>query len=237
MIPSEKAFIIDNPRKTKIMTDKKFPRTFHLPFSPGFTSDDKVMKSTDSFIGKEVVATIKKDGENSTLRRDMFHARSIDSRHHPSRDWLAKFHASIAHDIPEGWRICGENLYARHSIAYNNLKSYFMGFSVWNQENVALNWDDTLEIFELLGIEPVETIYRGVFDEEMLKKLAKTWDVTKEEGFVVRLASEIRYEDYKISVGKWVRPAHVQTDDHWMHKEIIPNVLGNFEDKQFATEK
>lgn len=65
-----------------------------------------------------------------------FHARSVDSRHHISRDWLAQFHSSIAYNIPEGWRICGEYLYAKHSIFYENLPSYFLGFSIWNEKKM-----------------------------------------------------------------------------------------------------
>lgn len=162
---------------------------------------------------------------NCTMYTDGFHARSIDSRHHPSRDWLARFHASIAHDIPAGWRICGENLYAQHSIAYTDLPSYFMGFSVWNEENVALSWDDTLEMFELLGIIPVPELYRGPFDEAVLKRIAAELDTEKEEGFVVRVARPFHYDDFKTSIAKWVRSHHVQTDKHWMHRGIVPNGL------------
>jgi hypothetical protein len=191
----------------------------------GRSSDDKVLKSTEGFQGQEVVVTLKMDGENTTLYRDGYHARSLDSRHHPSRDWLKAFHGTFSHDIPEGWRICGENLYARHSVAYEDLPSYFMGFSVWDAHNFALSWDATLEIFELLGIEPVPTLYRGVFDQALLENLAKSLDTQRNEGFVVRLASRVAYDKFSTSVAKWVRPAHVQTDEHWMHSALVLNQL------------
>lgn len=54
------------------------------------------------------------------------------SRYTPSRDWIKALHGQIAHEIPEGWRLCGENLYARHSIAYDALPSYFTLFSIWD---------------------------------------------------------------------------------------------------------
>jgi len=204
------------------MVKMKYPRTPHLPFSMGRTSDDKVLKTLKHFDGREVVATVKMDGENTTMYNDAYHARSIDSRHHPSRDWLARFHATIAHDIPNGYRICGENLFARHSIAYDNLPSYFMGFSVWDGVK-ALSWDDTLEFLELLGITPVKELYRGLFDEQVLQDLAKNLDTETNEGFVVRIADSFDYTDFGTSVAKWVRASHVQTDTHWMHGEIIPN--------------
>lgn len=99
----------------------KYPRTPHLPGSLGCTSDDKVLATTSHFAGKAVIVSEKMDGENSTIYNDGYHARSIDSRHHPSRDWLTAFHATVAYKIPAGWRLCGENLYARHSIPYVDL--------------------------------------------------------------------------------------------------------------------
>ena len=203
----------------------KYPRTYHLPFSPGVSSDDKVLKDLNCFAAQEVVVTVKMDGENTTLYSDGFHARSIDSRHHSSRDWLAQFHASIAHNIPKGWRVCGENLYARHSIAYTSLPSYFLGFSIWDDTNTSLSWDDSITYFELLGITPVDTLYRGTFDEAVLKTLAKTIDTQSQEGFVVRTVNSFHYSEFKHRVAKWVRPKHVNTSSHWMHAAVVPNTL------------
>ena len=109
----------------------KYPRTMHFPFSPGMTNDDKVIKNYDRFEGQEVVITEKMDGENSTLYRDYCHARSLDSRNHVSRDWLKRFHREFAYRIHPEVRICGENLYASHSLFYDDLESYFYGFSIW----------------------------------------------------------------------------------------------------------
>lgn len=41
----------------------KYPRSFHLPWSRGYTHDDKVAKNVNHFIGKEVVVTEKLDGK------------------------------------------------------------------------------------------------------------------------------------------------------------------------------
>lgn len=203
----------------------KYPRTFHLPWSPGMTSDDKVLRSVSGLLSREVVVTEKVDGENTSLYRTGFHARSLDSRHHPSRDWLAQYHATFAHDIPENWRVCGENLYARHSLSYTNLPSFFLGFSVWDDQNRCLSWDDTLEFFELLGITPVPVLMRGHLTEADLLALAKGLDLDRQEGFVVRPTAAFSYDDFNTHVGKYVRPGHVQTDKHWAHQAIVPNQL------------
>lgn len=210
------------------MNRTKYPRTVHFPWSPGATSDDKTLTSTDQFVGKEVVVTEKMDGENTTIYHGGFtHARSLDSAFHPSREWIRRFAGEIGHLIPEDMRICGENLYAQHSIPYNGLKSYFYGFSIWDEHDIALSWDETIVWFELLGIATVPVLYRGVYDETIIKKL---WDESKRdvvEGYVCRLATAISYDDFQNSVAKFVRPSHVQTSEHWMHETVVKNELAS----------
>jgi len=204
----------------------KYPRTYHLPWSPGLQNDDKRVESLDPFYGKIVSVSWKMDGENASCYSDHYHARSLDSKHHPSRDWMKSFHGSIKHLIPENWRVCGENLYAKHSIHYDDLPSYFMGFSIWNDENICLSWKETLEWFELIGICPVETVWEGPFEEFIAQHETIDALVTGNiEGYVVRNIESFHYADFSSNVCKVVREGHVQTDKHWMHQAIIPNQM------------
>ena len=208
----------------------KYPRTFHLPWSLGYTSDDKVLKDMSCFEGNTFIITEKMDGENSTLAREYYHARSLDSKDHPSRSWIKQFHASIKRDIPEGWRICGENLYAKHSISYDNLKSYFYCFSIWDENNYCLSWKETVEFCQLLGIEHVPILRDDFMWTEWVPRLMEDHDWTgynpaTMEGYVVRNSDGFVYEDFGDNVAKFVRPNHVTTDTHWMHSEVIPNKL------------
>lgn len=211
-------------------TRYKYPRTPHLPWSPGATSDDVYCVCTQSFQGKEVVITEKMDGENTTLYNNHCHARSLDSRHHPSRDWVKRFHASLRNDIPDNWRICGENVFAQHSIVYNNLESYFYGFSIWDEGNCCLAWEETLTWFDILGITPVPILYRGLWDEALVKGLSV--DTAHSEGYVVRLTEPFSYADFGNAIAKWVRTNHVTTQQHWMHAQVVPNGLKIKEDQQ-----
>jgi hypothetical protein len=204
----------------------KYPRTPHLPWSPGATNDDRVLSSVDHFEGKEVIITEKMDGENCNFYRDYLHPRSTTYSPHPSRDWIKKFHAQIRHEIPEGWRICGENLFAKHSIHYLNLHSYFVAFSIWTDQNIALSWAETVEYCELLGITPVRSLHEGIFEESYIRDtFTRDLDFTVIEGYVVRLASSFSFENFSTSIAKYVRAKHVQTDEHWMYQPVIPNVL------------
>jgi len=200
----------------------KYPRTYHFEWSPGKTSDDKTQFDLSNFEGKYVTITEKMDGENTTLYRDYIHARSLDSADHPSRHWVKGLWGSIKHDIPEGWRICGENLYAKHSIHYKDLLSYFMVFSIWDADNMCLSVKNTLEWCDLLGLKFVPILYYGKFDLDKIKEFKI--DENK-EGFVMRLSGEFHYDDFNKSVVKWVRKNHVTTDSHWMRNAIIKNKL------------
>lgn len=202
---------------------KKYPSTPHLPISKGRQFDDTSVEDYSNFIGREVVITEKMDGENASLYRDHYHARSLDSRHHPSRDWIKSFWGAHRFSIPEAWRLCGENLYARHSIGYDALPSYFMLFSVWNQHNYSVSWDDVTSMADDMGILTVPVLYRGEFDLEELKRISRTMDLNAKEGFVIRNADSFHYDDFSKNMGKFVRPAHVTTETHWMHAQIVPN--------------
>ncbi len=207
------------------MNHFKFPRTRHFQWSRSKGEDDKEHSTTEQFEGEEVVATIKYDGENTSMYRDHYHARSLDSRHHPSRDAVKAIWGGLRFLIPDNWRVCGENVYAEHSIAYDDLESYFYGFSVWDDRNVALDWDTTLARFAEWGVTPVRELYRGIYDEKAIRGL---WDESKRstmEGYVVRVVREIPYAEYGNLVGKFVRKGHVQTDQHWMSKAVVPNKL------------
>ena len=208
-----------------LFTDKiKYPRTYHLPWSPGATKDDRILNNTDIF--NNVIVTVKMDGENTTMYSNYIHARSIEDNPHPSRSWIKSFHASIKHNIPEGWRVCGENLYAKHSINYNNLKSYFYVFSIWNANNICLSWDDTLLYCKVLDLVIVPELYRGPYNENEIKKLYKEhYNENEMEGYVVRNEGEFHYKDFRNNVGKYVRKSHVTTHGHWMRSKLEINNL------------
>jgi hypothetical protein len=206
----------------------KYPRTYHLPWSPGYTDDDRVMKDPDACFGQaEVVVTEKMDGECTTMYPDGIHARSTEYSPHPSRDRVRALHASIAHDIPAGWRLCGENLYAVHSLEYDSLPSFFLLFSVWDQRNECLSWADTKLWATLLGLKTVPVLYQGTWDPKEIRRLggdvATSVYGTKREGYVVRTTNGFHYKDFRNKIAKYVRKDHVVSHGHWMHQTVRPN--------------
>ncbi|RKE19675.1 RNA ligase family protein [Streptomyces sp. TLI_171] len=201
-----------------------YPRTPHLPWSPGAAADDLRSGDLSGLAGAEVVVTEKLDGENTTLYADGLHARSLDSAHHPSRAWVKGLQGRIGAHLPAGWRICGENLFARHSLAYTDLDSWFYGFSVWTAEDRCLDWDATVRFLRRLGVPAPRVLWRGRYDERALRALK--FDLNRQEGYVVRTVDGFDRGEFGRRVAKWVRPQHVQTDTHWMHAAVVENGLG-----------
>jgi hypothetical protein len=213
-----------------LFTDRvKYPRTYHLPWSPGVKKDDRKLDYSDlvHLASGEIVITVKMDGENTTMGTSYMHARSVDYDPHPSRSWAKALHSRIAFDIPPGWRVCGENLFAKHSIEYKHLEDYFLVFSVWNDKNECLSWDETLEWTALLGLKTVPVMYRGPWlDPAALDALhAPVFAGDPCEGYVIRTASQFSYREFRQCVAKYVRADHVQTHGHWMRSRVEPNKL------------
>lgn len=209
------------------MADKyKYPRTYHFPWSDSVMSDDRIFVDFNNLEGKEVVVTEKMDGENTSIYNDGTHARSIDSKFHPSRTWVKKIQGEIGWNLTDSERLCGENLYAKHSIEYNELDSYLYIFGYW-EGTLCHNWDRTCERASELGLSVVPELYRGVWDKDVMMTLKDDILASKgsKEGYVVRLVESFDMNLFKSSVGKYVRPNHVITDQHWMFSELIPNKL------------
>jgi hypothetical protein len=209
----------------------KHPRIYHVPWSPGLKNDDRRHPSMEIFESKQVIVTIKMDGENTTMYNDAIHARSIDSQNsnHPSRDMIKNLWGNVKHLINEDERICGENIYAEHSIKYNNLYSYFYVFSMWF-ENLCFGWNTILTQLNniyydsRIKLYTVPIIYEGIYDEKIIKKIGSFYIENgylgdNVEGYVIRNSHEFEHdfnESFCLQYAKYVRENHVQTDEHWL---------------------
>jgi hypothetical protein len=117
--------------------------------------------------------------------------------------------------------------HAVHSITYKDLPSYFMMFSMWI-ENKCLSWDETVEYANILELDVVPVIYDGIYDREKIEAEFKKYEKTN-EGYVIRLADEFTYMDFRKLVGKFVLPSFRQvlnnSHGHWISKKIETNSL------------
>jgi hypothetical protein len=202
----------------------KYPRTYHFLWSPGLKNDDRQLPSTEGWDGREVVITEKMDGEGTTFYHNALHARSMEFEPHPSRERIKAIHAEVGYEIPENYRVCGENLTAVRSLRYENLPSYFMVFNIWNGLT-CLSWGETMEWCALLDLNTVPVIYRGPYSDDLCQELCRQLNPETQEGLVVRPARAFGMVEFPHVVGKYVRAKHVHTDEHWMRKPVEYNGL------------
>lgn len=205
----------------------KYPRTYHLPWSPGTTADDKKLSGPwfENYREKEIVITEKLDGENTSITHFDCFARSHSSA--TRSPWSRNLWDTdgllwqIKDKIAENEVVYGENLYGEHSIHYDRLTAYWYIFAVTNGD-IWYSWDDVCVVSDILNQPHVPELWRGIIkSEEQLHNLIdtfmsqpSTYGIEK-EGCVIRVVDEFGFPDFSKYVCKWVRPNHVQTDEHW----------------------
>ena len=206
----------------------KYPRTYHLPYSPGATKDDKKLQNDwfKYYIGQEIVITAKLDGENIHMNQKDCYARSDGA---PTRSpWSRNIwdpqnglYWKIKQYIGDNETIFGENLYGEHSIHYNKLTDYFHLFAANDGVNW-YSWDDVKMLADIMNIPHVPELWRGmIYKEEELQKLVEKyvyeseWYGDTREGVVIRITDSFPLDDFKHYVCKWVRKDHVTTSIHW----------------------
>lgn len=216
---------------------KKYNRTYHYPFSPGTTSDDRINHTYWDDLQKinRVIHTEKLDGENTCMNGIGIFARSHAAPTlHPWAEYLKPKFSMMQADLRKSdLEIFGENLYATHSIVYPNLPSHFHMFAVRSQD-MWLSWEEVCwyaEFFEfpvvpvLHDMHPTANIDEEIYQALVLHYAAQpsvfgsidpyTGEICTREGIVTRNILEYPVDQFQHNVMKFVRKGHVKTDEHW----------------------
>lgn len=211
---------------------RKYGRTFHYPFSPGTTSDDRINHDYWSDIRSipQVVHTEKLDGENTCLNQYGVFARSHAApTRHPWAQYLKERWHLLKNDLGD-LEIFGENIYAIHSIQYTEIEHHFFVFAVRHLDKW-LSWEEVkfyaamIDFPTVPELELVEPDDQEIFEKDILNlvqqpSIFQSQDVYSEmpctmEGIVSRNTDEYTIEDFKQNVFKYVRKDHVKTNEHW----------------------
>ena len=216
------------------MLSQKYGRTYHYPFSPGTTSDDRINHTYWDDIQhiETLLHTEKLDGENNCLNQFGVFARSHAA---PTTSlWTAPLRERwelIKNDLGE-IELFGENLYAVHSIEYKRLESYYYIFAVRCLDKW-LSWEEVkfyAAMFDFptvpeLGVQNVGNLLEETLKKDILSFSAEPSvfgsidtqtgrDCTR-EGVVSRNLDEYHVNEFAHHVFKYVRKGHVKTDQHW----------------------
>ena len=215
------------------MENTKYPRSYHVDFSPGATSDDKINKLWRDNIQnfKNIVHTEKMDGESTALLSHVVMARSHSApTTHPWADHLKIIHSQIANDLNDmEMGIYGENMYAQHSIIYPKLDSHFFVFGI-RIKDMWLSWEEVKwysAFFDLKTVPElcIQSTINPLLVEKKILELSKEESIfgstetsgiiCTREGTVSRNIEEYHVNDFNENLFKYVRPSHVTTDIHW----------------------
>ncbi len=214
-------------------TQRKYGRTYHYPFSPGTTSDDRINKEywQDLRLIDSLIHTEKLDGENNCLNKYGVFARSHAA---PTVSaWTRQIRQRWQHiknDLGD-IELFGENLYATHSIEYHGLEQDFYLFAVRRKE-MWLSWEEVMfyaELFDFACVPEVTLNNQGQTEAEYRHAVIEQaggagrfapHDVHSglpcaQEGIVTRNAAEFPVTHFSHNVFKYVRKNHVKTDRHW----------------------
>jgi ATP-dependent RNA circularization protein (DNA/RNA ligase family) len=217
----------------------KFPSTPHLALLGGVeVRGDKVMSESErnEFLRHDLVVEEKVDGANLGISFDVEGNIRAQNRgaylHLPSAghwkklsEWLRPRTDALFEQLTERYILFGEWCYAQHSVIYDRLPDWFLGFDVFDKSAAKFfSCSRRDEAFRALGISQVPVIKRGRFSLPELKNLlslSKLGDKPA-EGLYLR----VDQGDWLEQRAKLVRPAFIQSvEQHWSRSSIRANRL------------
>ncbi len=224
------------------MTDAfhKFPHTPHLLWlGLGSPRDDKILKAAEAadFLSAEVIVEEKVDGANLGLslgpdgrvraqsRGNYLASGRSHAQWNPLWPWLAERRDILENGLSNGLVIFGEWCYARHTVPYDALPDWFLGFDIFEVASRRF-WsvERRNEWLRQKGLVSVPEVKRGHLSSKRLPSLLGNSAVgsTPMEGIYLR-----RDQDGWLQArAKVVSTAfQQQIEEHWTRRTVTPNQL------------
>lgn len=218
----------------------KFPSTPHIAWlSARPVRGDKVLAPAEvtEFLAHDVLIeekidganlgiSIKPDGSMSFQNRGNRLEGKLTGQWERLRGWAAEHAIGLRDHLPHEHVLFGEWCYARHTIAYDDLPDWFLGFDIYDtitRRFWATERRDSL--LRQMGIYSVPQVARGRFT---LSDLRRMLDAPSSLGSAPREGIYLRQErnGWLVTRAKLVRPEFVQQiAEHWSKGPIQPNRL------------
>ena len=218
----------------------RYPHTPHLLWlGSGVPRGDKILseeQATEMLRGPVVVEE-KVDGANIGLsvgesgeirvqnRGGYLRREHAHPQFGPLWAWSKAREAALAESLGKHLILFGEWCYAVHTVRYDRLPDWFLGFDVFDRKEAGF-WDTARRdnLLSHLGLRPVPRIAKGRITRARLSALIGISVVGREpmEGIVARQEGSGR----TLLRAKVVREAFTQAiQDHWSRKPLRPNGL------------
>lgn len=220
----------------------KFPSTPHIATLSGVdVRSDKVLSESErmEFLRHVLVVEEKIDGANLGISFDSDGNIQVQNRgaylYPPwSGQWKNLWKWLVPHIDPlfdhltNQFILFGEWCYARHSVFYDRLPDWFLGFDIYDKQNGQF-WSVARrdELLKTLGLAQVPRLAQGRFTLKDLEGLLSRSKIGSQpaEGLYLR----VEQKDWLVQRGKLVRPKFVQSIiRHWSYFDISPNRLRTY---------
>ena len=229
-----------NSRSSIMDTFHKFPHTPHLVWlGEGSPRDDKILTSIQAaeFLSGEVIIEEKVDGANLGLslgpdgrvraqsRGNYLAPGRSHAQWNPLWPWLAERRDRLEDGLRGGLMLFGEWCHARHTVPYDALPDWFLGFDVFemaagkfwsvNRRNVWLREQ---------GIVAVPEVWRGRVQLNQIKSMlghSAVGHVPMEGIYLRRDGIEWLHSRAKVVSAVFKQ----QIEEHWTRRPVVPNHL------------
>ena len=190
----------------------------------------------NEFLRHELVVEEKVDGANLGISFDAEGNIRAQNRgaylHLPSTgqwkklsEWLSPRTDALFEQLTDRYIIFGEWCYAQHSVIYDRLPDWFLGFDIFDKSTAKFfSYSRRDQAFRALGILQVPVIKRGRFLLSELSSLLSQSKLSDKpaEGLYLRFDQG----DWLEQRAKLVRPAFIQSvEQHWSRSSIRANRL------------
>ena len=217
----------------------KFPVTPHLAVPSGMSvRSDKVMTKNEreEFLKNELIIEEKVDGANLGISFDSYGNVRVQNRgeylEYPYagqwkrlNEWLELRTDRLFEELVDRYILFGEWCYAKHSISYDHLPDWFLGFDILDKKGMRFLSSARRDLMlSRLRLATVPMIGKGRFSRKDLDSLLTISCLGKEyaEGLYLRLEER----DWLKQRAKLIRPAFTQSmEQHWSRCAIKQNTL------------
>jgi hypothetical protein len=215
----------------------KYPRTPHLDGSrvqPG--DEDLGIVGNSDLEGLPLVIEEKLDGSNSGISFDDDGALVLQSRGHALtggrqfdlfKRWASTYRDSLWSILGNRYLMYGEWLYARHTIAYDELPHYFLEFDILDRETGSfLSTDRRHALLAGSPVQSVPVLARSpapVWEKLLTRSRCSSSELM--EGLYIKWETDGHVQGRYKYVRKGFLQAVADSETHWMDRPIEPNRL------------
>lgn len=223
----------------------KFPSTPYVEIDTTIQRSDKILskEELDMLISKEIIVEEKIDGANMGISFDAHGELRLQNRGSyiltpylgqwkKIDDWVMKHEDGLFDVLTNEYILFGEWCYAKHSVYYNSLPDWFIGFDIYDlKKNKFLSVKRRNEFLEKMDIVPVPQLASGKYS---LKELSGFFGISKFgkelcEGIYIRQEKD----GYLEQRAKMVRSEFRQNiNEHWSKGMFQCNQLTPFKNEK-----